>query len=155
LMLKFAVNDGRHTRAGVAFDVFPDIEDRTAGRVDDNAAFLSELIDFLSGYTERRNQHHIIFTDAIILARSFWKEPHAHPLQPIVDMWVVDDLAGEKNPVVREFGQSLVGVLDGAFDAITKTELHGEQERQVAGLQARPVSAHEINNLAPIILMKL
>ena len=58
------------------------------------------------------------------------EEPDAVGAQPIVDVRVVDDLAGEKDVAAGEARDRLVGVVDGAIDAVAEAELAGEVERE-------------------------
>ena len=57
--------------------------------------------------------------------------------QPVVDVGIVDDLAGEEDLPVGELEPRLVGVVDGAVDAVAEPELagqvHGEPARRVTG----------------------
>ena len=41
-VLEFSMNDRRDSVSGVTLDVFPDVKDRTAGRVDDDATFFGQ-----------------------------------------------------------------------------------------------------------------
>jgi hypothetical protein len=44
----------------------------------------------------------------------------------------MDDLPDQEHPAVGKLGAGLVGVLDGAIDAVAEPELARELERQVA-----------------------
>ncbi len=56
--------------------------------------------------------------------------------QPLVDVRVVDDLAGEEHALVRELQPRLVGVVDGPVDAVAEAELAGEVHGEPALLVA-------------------
>ena len=60
--------------------------------------------------------------------------------EAVVDVRVVDDLAGQKDITAREAPTRLIGVVDGAIDTVTEPELAGEVDCQTAGgvLKALP-----------------
>jgi hypothetical protein len=47
---------------------------------------------------------------------------------------IVDDLAGEKDALVRKLLAGLVRVVDRAIDAVAEAEFGREMDRQAAGL---------------------
>ena len=53
--------------------------------------------------------------------------------QLIVDVRVVDDLAGEEDVAVGKAPPRLVGVVDRAIDAVAEAELAGEMDGEPAG----------------------
>ena len=61
------------------------------------------------------------------------QEPDALRAQLIVDVRVVDDLAGQDDRRDRETLARLVGVIDRAIDAVAEAELAREMDRQPAG----------------------
>jgi hypothetical protein len=58
------------------------------------------------------------------------EEADAVGAQAIVDVRVVDDLAGEEDVAAGEARDRLVGVVDGPIDAVAEPELAGEVERE-------------------------
>ena len=70
-------------------------------------------------------------------------------------MRVVNDLAGEKDAVVRKLRHGLIGILDGALHAVAEAKLHGEQEGQTARFETEAVCPHEIDDLAAIVFLEL
>ncbi len=63
----------------------------------------------------------------------------------LVDVGVVDDLAGQKHPAIGKLAARLVGVIDGAIDAVAKAEFLGELEVEPAraGLVAEGLQAFD------------
>ncbi len=57
----------------------------------------------------------------------------AHRLDALVDVGVMNDFAGEKHAAIGKLAARLVGVIDGAIDAVTKAELFRELEVETAG----------------------
>ena len=57
------------------------------------------------------------------------QEPDAHRAQLIVDVRVVDDFAGQEHAAIGKALARLVGVVDGAIDAVTEAELAREVDR--------------------------
>ena len=62
------------------------------------------------------------------------EKPNAHRAQLFVDVGVVDDFAGQVDRPVGKPLARLVGVVDGAIDAVAESELAREMERQTAGV---------------------
>src|SRR6185369_4286729 len=73
----------------------------------------------------------------------------------MVHLWVVDDLACQKNAAIWKFCKRFVCILDSPFDAVTKTEFGCQQEGHAADFQPEAVGTHHINDMAAVILVKL
>ena len=54
--------------------------------------------------------------------------------QLLVDVRVVDDFAGQEDASIGKALARLVGVVDGAIDAVAEAELAGQMEREPARL---------------------
>ena len=69
----------------------------------------------------------------------------AHVLDAAVDVGVVDDFAGQEDAAIGKLPPGLVGVVDGAIDAVTKAEFLGELEVEPAraGLVAEGLEAFD------------
>ena len=61
------------------------------------------------------------------------EKPDAGVAQPVVDVRVVDDFAGEEDVALGEAAPRLVGVVDRAIDAVAEPELAREMDGQPAG----------------------
>lgn len=61
------------------------------------------------------------------------QEDHACGFQPVIDVRIVDDLAGEKDSPVGKLPACLVGVLHGALHAVAEAELPSQPDGYVAG----------------------
>ena len=62
------------------------------------------------------------------------EELDALAAQPIVDVRVVDDFAGQKNAPIGKALARLIGVVDRAVDAVAEPELAREMDREPPGL---------------------
>ncbi len=69
---------------------------------------------------------------AFTLASSCAHELDPHGPQLLVDVRVVDDLAGQEHAAVGEALPGLVGVVDGAVHAVAEAELAREVDGQAA-----------------------
>jgi hypothetical protein len=58
------------------------------------------------------------------------QEPDARLAKPFVHMWVVDDLAGQKDVAAGEPAPGLICVVDGPIDAVAEPELAREPHAQ-------------------------
>ena len=132
LVLDLAVDHGREAFTGIAGDVLPHVQDRPAGRVDQRAAEALETRQFVHGHAEGRDDHHVALAQPGRRLAGIAQEPDAGGPQLLVDVGVVDDLAGQEHPLVDEPLPGLVGVVDRAIDAVTEAEL----PRQVDGQPA-------------------
>jgi predicted nucleic acid-binding protein len=56
--------------------------------------------------------------------------------QLVIDVRVVNDFAGEVHVPIGETLARLIGVVDGAIDAVTEAELLREMNREAAGVEA-------------------
>ncbi len=70
----------------------------------------------------------------------------------LVDVRVVDDLAGQKHTLVRKTLARLVGVVDGAIDAVAEAELAREMDGQPSGAIREIVGLDVIDDRAVIVL---
>ena len=67
-------------------------------------------------------------------------------------MRVVDDFAGQEDPTVGEASSRLVGVVDGAVDAVTEPEFAREMHRQAPRLIGEVVRLHLVDERAVIVV---
>ena len=155
LMFEFSVNDGGDARARISLDIFPDVQNGSAGRIDHNATLLRKQVDVRRGYAESGNQDDIVPKNIVILVRPVRKAPYSHPFQLIIDVRIVDDFAGEKNAMIRELCDRFVRVFDSALDPVAEAEFHGEPEGEIPRLEAEAIGAHNVHDLAAIILAQL
>ena len=76
------------------------------------------------------------------------EEADAGGAQPIVDVRVVDDLAGQEDVLIREAPARLIGVVDGAIDAVAEAELAREVDGEAAGCDAGSRCARTSSTMA-------
>ena len=68
---------------------------------------------------------------------------------------IVDDLAGQKDATVGEFGDRFVSVLNGSLDAVAEPEFVGQAERQGADLEPETMGFHQIDDSAAVVFLEL
>ena len=78
------------------------------------------------------------------------EEADAGRAQPIVHVRVVDDLAGQEDVAPGEPPARLVGVVDGAVDAVAEAELAREVDGQAAGFELIVVGADVVDDRAVV-----
>ena len=75
--------------------------------------------------------------------------------QPIVDVRVVDDLAGQEHAAVGKSLARLVGVVDRAIDAVAEAEFAREMNREAAGRILKVVGLDLLDEVAVVVLVQL
>ena len=78
------------------------------------------------------------------------QEPDAGGAQAIVDVRVVDDLAGQIDVLIGESPAGLIGVVDRAIDAVAEPELAGEVHGQASGAVLEVVGADLLDDAAVV-----
>ena len=132
LVFHFPMNDGREPVLGVPHDVLPDVQDRSARGVDERAALARQARHLADGHAKGRKNHHVVFPETVGAFAGVGQEANALAPQPIVDVRVVDDFAGQEDVSSGEAPPRLVGVVDRAVHAIAKAELASEVDDQPA-----------------------
>ena len=128
-MPDLAVDDGGEAVLRVAHDVLPDVQHGSARRVDERAAAGGEVDHVLDRDAEGRKDDDVVRAEIALAFGGVAQEADAARAQPLVDVGVVDDLAGEKDVAPGKWRDRLVRVVDGAVDAVAEAEL----PRQVDG----------------------
>ena len=131
-MLDLAVDDRGEAVLRVARDVLPDVQHRPAGGVDERAALARQLRHLLDRDAERRQNHDVVGAERLAPFARIGEEPDAVVAQPVVDVRVVDDLAGQEDVAAGKPAPRLIGVVDRPIDAVAEAELAGEMEREPA-----------------------
>src|SRR5690606_11371737 len=83
------------------------------------------------------------------------EEPDARAAQLLVDVGVVDDLAGQVDALALEPFARLVGIVHGAIDAVAEAELPREVDGHPPGLVAVVVGPHLVHERAVIVASEL
>jgi hypothetical protein len=132
--MHFSVDDRREAVLRVPPDVLPDVQHGSARRVDERAAPLVELRELGDGHAKGGQDDDVVRPERRAILARIGQEPDAPRAQLIVDVGIVDDLAGEKDALVRKLLAGLVRVVDRAIDAVAEAEFGREMDRQAAGL---------------------
>ena len=149
-MLELAVDDRGIPVLRVAHHVLPDVQDGAAGRVDERAALFRQ-----------RAMSPTVTPKAGRITTSFGprrlprfgrlaQESDAGGPQPIVDVGVVDDLAGQVDVLFGKSPPRLVGVVDCAVDAVAEPELAGEVHREPSDLMLEVVRPDLLDDTAVV-----
>ena len=132
LMGVLAMNHGRESVAGIALHVLPDVEDRTAGGVHQNASDLVEPLHHRDRHAEGGKDDDVLRPHVAQLPGRLpgaVEETDSHLPQPPVHSGVVDDLAGDVDVAVGKALPRLVGVVNSPFDAVAETEFLRQAHR--------------------------
>ena len=111
-----------------------------------------ELLELLDRDTEGRQNDDIGNVDLLNRLSRITQEADAGVTQPTVNLRVVDDLTGQEDPTVGESSARLIGVVDGAVDAVAETELGSKTDHQTAFLPSELRALDLVDELAVIIL---
>ena len=159
LVLILAVNEGGKAVARVGVDPLPDIQHRPAGRVDENAADLTECGKVVDGHPKRGHDHDVVARDAGEVERSgrfgTGQNRDAHLPQALVDVRVMDDLANQVDGPVGELAASLIRVIDRALDPVAEPELTSQSDRDVPNRDRMVVRFQQVDDPAVVICRKL
>ena len=75
--------------------------------------------------------------------------------QAIVDVGVVDDFACQEHAAIGKSLARLIGIVDGAVDAVTEPELAREMDGEASGPILKVVSLDLLDELAVVVLIQL
>ena len=135
LVIMLAVNDHGVAITRVIVNLLPDIQHAAAGGIDEHALLRLEMLEFRYADPECRHDNDVPGGD-IAKPRhrvaGLIENLDAHVAQALVDVRIVDDLAGQKHAPVGKLPAGLVGVVDGTINAVTKPEFLGEFEMESA-----------------------
>ena len=145
-----AVNDGREALFGVALHVLPDVQHRAARRVDERAPAGDEGLEQFHGDAEGRQDHDVARRQRVERFARVGEEAHTLGANLIVDVRVVNDLAGEIHALIGESLARLIRVVDGAIDAVAEAELPREVHGEAAGLE-REVGGFDLGDEIAVI----
>src|SRR5882762_435385 len=151
-----AVDQGGEAVARVHLDALPDVQDRSARRVDEHAADRAQALEVPHRHAKRRENHDVAGAHGAEVELTIppfrpVQEFDAHRGEVLVDARVVDDLADQERALAGKLGARFVRILDRAVHAVTEAELAGEPECHVADLQRVSRLADEIDDTAVII----
>ncbi len=156
LVVVLAVDHGGDVVLRVGEDAPPDVHDRAAGRVDEDAALPAEDLEVLGADTEGRDDHHVLGRHvgervAALPVRAV-EEPDAELDEPPVHERVVDDLVRYVDRLPREVPVRLVGEVDRAVDAVAEAELLRELEGHAPAREREPVLADPVHEPAVVVV---
>ncbi len=135
LVLYLAVDHGGVSVLCVADHVLPDVQHRPARRVHEGAPLRGQLRHLRDRHAEGGENDDVVCPKGFAALGGVGEESDAAVPQPVVDVWVVDDLAGEEHVPARKSPPGLVGVVHGPVDSVAEAELAREMDRQPAGLE--------------------
>ena len=150
-----AVNDRREPVLGVPLDVLPDVQNRAAGRIHHDAADLGEPLHLGGRDAECRQHDDVIGAQRRTVGVRVAEKLDALAAQPVVDVRVMDDFAGQEHTAIGKPLSRLIGVVDRAIDAVTEAELAREVDREAAGSVLKVVGLNLLNEVAVVVLIQL
>ncbi len=152
-MPDLAVNHRRVAALRVAPHVLPDVQHRPARRVDERAAAALERLQHRDRDAERGQDDDIVSAEPIDRFTGIGEEADAHRPQLLVDVRVVDDLAGQVHAAIGKALARLIRVVDGAVDAVAEAELTRQMHRQAAGA-VREVGALDLVDERAVVIVR-
>ena len=155
LVPHLAVNDRREPVLRVALHVLPDVQHRAAGRIHHHAADVGEALHLGRRDAERRQHDHVVGAQRLARLVGVAQKLNAFAAEAIVDVRVVDDFAGQKHAAVGKSLARLIGIVDGAVDAVAEAELAREMDRETAGPVLKVVGLDLLNEIAVVVLIQL
>ena len=150
LVVDFAVNHRREAVLRVTPHVLPDVQDRAARRVDERAALPLELRQLADRDAERRQNHDVVRTERGTVFARVGKDVNPFFAEAVVDVRVVDDLAGQQHALRGEFLPSLVRVIDRAVHAVAEPEFLRQVERETSARLNEPGCLEVVDDAAVI-----
>ena len=139
----------------VAPDVLPDVEDRSARGVDQRAAAALEVGQVGDRHAESREDDHVARPERVAIFTGVGEDVDALGAQPVVDVRVVNDFAGQEDAPVGKPLARLIGVVDRAIDAVAEAELLREVDREAAGAPDEPGGADLVDDGAVVCRRQL
>src|SRR6266545_5369984 len=140
----------------VHLDALPDVQYRSARRVDEHAANGAQPLEVSYGHAECGQDAdvaggHGAEVELTVPPFGPVQKVDAHGGKLLIDVWVVDDLADQKRPLVGKLRARFVRVLDRAVHAVTEAKLAGEPECQVADLEPVSRLANALDHAAVVV----
>src|SRR5690349_9838487 len=154
LVVILAMDDCGEAVFCIRFDALPHVQHRATRRVHEHAADRPQSLEILHRDAERRQDDDIGRRDVGKIELAVVGPPeelHAHRLQLLVDVGIVDDLAHQKDLPLGKLGARLVGVFHGAVHAVTEAELARQLEGQIAGGQDIAPGADLVHHSAVVV----
>jgi len=130
------VNDRREALVGISLHVLPHVQHGAARGVDQCASALDERLEQFDCDSECWKDYDVVRRQRV--ERFTWIAEKADSLRAdlIVDVRVVDDFAGQKQRAIGKALARLIGVVNGAIDAVTEAKLASEVQAQPTGLKS-------------------
>jgi hypothetical protein len=151
LVVHLAVDDGGVALLGISLHVLPDVQHGSARRVHHRAAAGLQIEQQAHGDAKRRENHHVPGPEGRDGLAGIRENADAERTQAVVDLRVVDDLARQVDLAARKAAPCLVGVVDGAVDAIAEAEFAREVDDEPRELVAEPGGLDGRDQVAPIV----
>jgi hypothetical protein len=146
------VNHRRVAAFRIAAHVLPDVQHRAARGVDQRAAAAFQLLQHRHRHTERGENDDVVRPEAAGARGLVAEELDAHRAQLLVDVRVVNDLAGQVDRALRKPLARLVRVVDGAIHAVAEAELSREVDGETSRAVGELVGLDAIDESAVIVV---
>jgi hypothetical protein len=153
-----SVDERREAVTRIRLDALPHVEHRATRRVDEHATDGAQRLERLDRHPKGREDHDVVGLDGReveVPVRTRLHDLDAHAAELRVHVRVVDDLASEDEVPIGKFLSSLVGVLDGALDAIAEAELLREADSDVVNDERVVVLAQRVHDQSVVVGRKI
>ena len=153
LVVVLAVDHDREAVARAPVHHLPDVQHAATRGVHEHAAPRDQEIHVAGGHAEGRQDHHVASPDVAVADDGIplvGEDDDVHLPQARVDVRVVDDFAGEKDPAVGEALARFVGVFDRAIHAVAEAELPCELQPELTDGGFEPQRLQAIDDVAAI-----
>src|SRR5437764_15277127 len=148
-----AVNDRRHTLAGIFADPFPNTHDVAASGIDNLASVILYLLQNGQLRSERWQDDNVVglqFGDVGLFVSS-GQILDAERGYLLVHFRVVNDFADDEEAAVRENFAGGVGEIDGALDTVTKSKLLRQSHGHITDGNDAAVASNPIDHIAAVM----
>src|SRR5262249_58741933 len=125
------------------------------GGIDQGAALILEALQIGDRDAEGRQDHDVFWPETRGIFSGVCQEADAGGAQLVVDVRVVDDFAGQKDPAVAEPLARLIRVVDRTIDAVAEAELTREVYRQPASDMTKVVGFDLFDQRAVVVLREV
>ena len=115
----------------------------------------AEALHVGRGHAEGRQHDHVLRAERRARRVGVAEKLDALGAEAVVDVRVVDDLAGEKHAAIRKPLARLIGVVDRAVDAVAEPELAREMDRETPGPVLEVVGLDLLDQIAVVVLVQL
>jgi len=147
------VHESGEAVSRVSLHPLPHVQHRAAGRIDEDAIQLAKSLERVDRDSECREDDDVrrFHGREIELTLGVGiQEGHAHRFELRVHQRIVDDLADEEDPAIRELPAGLVGIFHGPVHAVAEAETPGQPESGAPDFEPVIGTLHRLDDGAAV-----